>query len=81
MIVKRHTYHKAKIPEIWLIDWEQEVVIVDYLRKKKYVELSASQGRVISQVLEGFWLDAAWLWQEPLPKRLRCLRQILKEIA
>jgi len=28
-------------------------------------------------VLPGFWIEVAWLWQEPLPSTLACLRQIL----
>jgi hypothetical protein len=27
--------------------------------------------------LPGFWLEVAWLWQEPLPSVLGCLHQIL----
>ncbi|MBV8203092.1 MAG: Uma2 family endonuclease [Acidobacteria bacterium] len=36
-----------------------------------------SSGVVASAVLPGFWLEVGWLWQEPLPSPLRCLRQIL----
>jgi Uma2 family endonuclease len=34
-------------------------------------------GRLDSAVVAGFWIDVAWLWQEPLPPALGCLRQIL----
>lgn len=39
--------------------------------------LDLSAGRAESRTVPGFWIDAAWLWQEPLPSTLGCLRQIL----
>jgi hypothetical protein len=32
---------------------------------------------VTSAALPGFWLEADWLWAEPLPDDLECLRLIL----
>ncbi|HYZ07266.1 MAG TPA: hypothetical protein VE709_01470 [Pseudonocardiaceae bacterium] len=36
-----------------------------------------SGGRIESTVLPGFWIDVDWLWQEPLPSTVRCLRALL----
>jgi Uma2 family endonuclease len=38
---------------------------------------SDGSGRLSSLVLPGFWIEASWLWQDPLPSTLACLRQIL----
>jgi hypothetical protein len=42
-----------------------------------YHAVRRRDGRLASEALPGFWLDVAWLWQEPLPPTLACLRQIL----
>ncbi|PYV31236.1 MAG: hypothetical protein DMG09_26180 [Acidobacteria bacterium] len=42
-----------------------------------YVSRSESSGRVESTVVPGFWIEAAWLWQEELPSTMSCLREIL----
>ena len=34
-------------------------------------------GRLESLAIPGFWIDVAWLWQDPLPDALHCLEQIL----
>jgi hypothetical protein len=34
--------------------------------------------RVPSRALTGFWINASWLWSDPLPKLLPCLRRILR---
>jgi hypothetical protein len=36
-----------------------------------------SAGRLTTAALPGFWIEVAWLWQEPLPSLFSCLRQIL----
>jgi hypothetical protein len=34
-------------------------------------------GRIVSELCPGFWLDADWLWQTPLPRTQVCLEAIL----
>jgi hypothetical protein len=36
-------------------------------------------GRIHSTVLPGFWLDPAWLTQDPLPTQLAVIQQIAPE--
>ena len=39
-----------------------------------------AQGRYRSQVVDGFWLQVGWLWQDPLPLEEEVLRQIRSEV-
>jgi Uma2 family endonuclease len=75
---KRPAYHEAGVEEIWFVDTEYQEVIVDRKRGKKYVEEIVTAGRATSTTLQGFWVDVAWLWAEPLPNRMACLQEILK---
>jgi Uma2 family endonuclease len=34
-------------------------------------------GRLDSAVFPGFWIDVSWLWRQPRPASLACVRQIL----
>jgi Uma2 family endonuclease len=74
---KRPAYHKAGVREIWLIDPDEQRVIVDRRHGKRYATRTLKKGRLTSTVLRGFWLDVSWLWAEPLPNVLTCLREIL----
>ncbi|MFN4258251.1 MAG: Uma2 family endonuclease [Gemmataceae bacterium] len=75
---KRPAYHEAGVNEIWIVDLEEQVVLVDYRQKKGYKKSRHSSGKVLSKIIPDFWLDTDWLWSEPLPKRLPCLQQILR---
>lgn len=70
-------YQKAGIPEIWLIDPFAQAVLSTVRSPDGYRADRRRDGRLASEILPGFWLDVAWLWQEPLPPTLACLRQIL----
>ncbi|MFB6271808.1 MAG: hypothetical protein ABEL51_02830 [Salinibacter sp.] len=35
-----------------------------------------AEGRVESEVLDGLWVRAEWLWQRPLPKLLDVLSEL-----
>jgi Uma2 family endonuclease len=70
-------YHQAKLPEIWIVDRYARSVRVDTLEPGGYQTRIVPSGTLHSVVLPGFWIDVAWLWQEPLPGPLSCLRQIL----
>ena len=50
---------------------------VDRKQRKVYREETFTAGKVLSQVLAGFWIDASWLWADPLPRKLSCLKKIL----
>jgi hypothetical protein len=55
----------------------QQQIIIDRLRGRYYVTVTKSSGRVESAVIEGFWIQAEWLWTDPLPNVMQCLRDIL----
>jgi Uma2 family endonuclease len=75
---KRSTYREAGVPEIWLVDPREEQILIDRKRRKTYASETVATGRATSSVLDGFWVDPAWLWADPAPKVLRCIRAILK---
>jgi Uma2 family endonuclease len=70
-------YREARIPEIWMIDPHQRSILVETLGGEGYGSQTLAAGRLASVVVPGFWIEVAWLWQEPLPPPLACLRQIL----
>ena len=75
---KRAAYREAGVPEVWFVDPREEQILIDRKHRKTYATETITTGRTTSTVLTGFWVDAAWLWTDPLPKRLRCLRAILE---
>lgn len=78
LLYKRPRYHKAGVAELWIVDPDAEEVVIDCLQGKRYKKTTYTSGRVVSTVLTGFWIDVAWLWQYPLPRKKRCLREILR---
>jgi len=71
-------YQQAGIPEIWLISPQNGTVRV--LRRQPssdYTSVEATQGTLASEVLPGFSIQVDWLWQEPLPSTVACLRAML----
>lgn len=74
---KRPLYRQAGVKEIWFVDLGKPEIIIDRLRGRYYVTVTKSSGRVESTVLEGFWIEAEWLWNDPPPNEMQCLRDIL----
>lgn len=75
--LKLPRYRQASVPEIWLIDPRTRSVRVETLTDTGYRTVTVTAGRLDAAPLPGFWIDVAWLWREPLPRVLSCLRQIL----
>jgi Uma2 family endonuclease len=75
---KRLMYREAGVGEIWFIDAERRQILVDRHRAESYVEEIVTAGRVSSEVLPGFWMNASWLWATSLPNRFMCLEEILR---
>jgi Uma2 family endonuclease len=66
-------YQAAGVPEYWIVDPQYQQLRVYRLGKdKRYQSLPEDKktGRVRSEVLRDFWVQPAWLWQEPLPPLL-----------
>jgi Uma2 family endonuclease len=75
---KRKQYEEAGIPEYWIIDEpEQKVTLLRLGKDGKYREVRPRKGVLQSKALPGFWLRIEWLWQEPLPKKVPILNEIL----
>jgi Uma2 family endonuclease len=82
---KLSEYEAAGIPEYWLIDprpGQQRFLPFALSATGRYEPIAPdAQGRVHSAAIPGFWLDPAWLWQEPLPDTLSLLKLILAKEA
>ena len=70
-------YEQAGVAEYWLIDREARSVRV-YQRGEtgEYRRVPASGGRLDSSVIPGFWIRTDWLWQQPPPMTMDCLREM-----
>jgi|SRR5580693_1242577 Uma2 family endonuclease len=75
--LKLPRYRQARVPEIWTIDPLAQLLRMEVWEPNGYRLETLSGGRLAPTVLPGFWLDLAWLWQDPPPSVLACLRQIL----
>jgi Uma2 family endonuclease len=78
LVEKRTIYREAGVREIFFIDSEARNLIVDRRQPDgSYREESVQAGKVTSSVLSGFWFEAEWLWQEPLPRISACIRNFV----
>jgi Uma2 family endonuclease len=71
-------YERAGVQEYWLLDPQQKQADFYVLDADGRYRLAAvgDDGMYRSQVLQGFWLKVAWLWQEPLPRVLDVLKEL-----
>jgi Uma2 family endonuclease len=74
---KLRRYREAAIPEVWIVDPFRREVLVERTGPEGATSFRVASGRLESSVLPGFWVDAGWLWEEPLPSCLRCLGEVL----
>jgi Uma2 family endonuclease len=74
---KFHEYEQGGVPEYWLIDPPRKTLEVFRLDENgQYASVAPLAGtRLESAVLQGFWIDPAWLWSDPIPKLDFVLRQ------
>lgn len=77
-VKKRKQFEEAGVPEYWIVDEpKQKVTLLRLGKEGTYREVRPKKGIFTSKALSGFWLRVEWLWQEPLPKTLTVLREIL----
>jgi Uma2 family endonuclease len=77
---KAAAYREHGVQEYWVVDPEHRLVIRHMLPadpQSPYQVREYGAGRLESLAIPGFWLDVAWLWQDPLPDAFTCLEQIL----
>ena len=62
-------YREGGVPEYWLVDPLAQSLELYLLDERGHYSIAApdASGIFHSRALPGFWLDPAWLWQEPLP--------------
>ncbi len=74
---KRSYYREAGVKEMWFVDPQEQQIIVDRRRGRRYVTKTIRTGRLKSSVMRGFWIEVDWLWADPFPNEMQCLRDIL----
>ena len=80
-VTKVEEYAQAGVGEFWLIDPLESTAHffqLDEQHTYRETELDA-EGHFHSTALPGFWLNPAWLWQEPLPDAEDALLEIAGE--
>ncbi len=77
---KAREYAQAGIPEYWVVDRERKDLWLHRRQEGEegYQVTRQTFGVVVSQSVPGFWLQAEWLWEQPLPPVRRCLERILQ---
>ena len=77
---KFREYEAAGVREYWICDprpGKQQTSFYQLTAEGKYQAVPPdADGRYHALVLPGFWLDPAWLWEEPLPDPLTTLATI-----
>lgn len=78
LVTKFAEYATGGVPEYWVINAVTDEAHFYRLNETgSYVEMGLDpNGRYYSPGLPGFWLNPAWLWQNPLPKPKHILRLI-----
>jgi Uma2 family endonuclease len=74
---KFYEYEQAGVREYWLLDHLRRQAEFYQLGPDGIYRLTPvdAQGLYRSAVLQGLWLQEAWLWQEPLPPLMSILRE------
>jgi len=64
---KAEDYALAQIPEYWAVDIEKRGLLIYRLEGATFKVERLTLGKVESRAVPGFWVEAGWLFQEPLP--------------
>ena len=75
---KSAMYREHALPELWFLDMEARLLKVERREADgAYSTHCVETGVWAVASLPGFWVDASWLWDDPLPNPRRCLDLIL----
>ena len=77
---KAAAYRTHGVLEYWVIDAARRILVRHVAPAESQLPFrltEQAEGRLESVAVPGFWIDVAWLWQDPLPNTLDCLQQIL----
>lgn len=72
---KLEKYQEGRVPEIWLIDPDEQRVDAHVFASDQYRSTTLRTGRLDSASLPGFAMLVDWLWQRPLPPLDQCRLQ------
>jgi Uma2 family endonuclease len=79
-VQKLGLYRRAGVGEYWIVDpILQKLTVYRLDARGRYRVVQPSKGILHSRVLPGFWLRPEWLWQDPRPKKIALLAEILGE--
>lgn len=73
---KAQVHRGDDVAEYWVVDPERREVTGHRAGEPEYRVSTMQAGRLDSTVLSGVWVEAEWLWQDPLPSAPACLRQV-----
>lgn len=80
LLEKAQDYLEAGVLEYWVVDSQRHqvhVYVSGYPHAQTWEVRVLERGRLTSAAVPGFWIEVAWLWQEPLPGALSKLREVL----
>ncbi len=73
-------YRSIGVLEMWFLDQRQKQVRVLRKRGEDYEEQFLTEGVLVSEAVEGFWLQVEWLFQKPLPSEWQILQKLLGQL-
>lgn len=76
-VEKFYEYERGGVREYWILDPEEKRAEFYRLGEDgKYLAIAAGEDGIFrSTVLEGFWIQVDWLFQEPKPPFLSILKE------
>ena len=78
--VKAANYLQSGVQEYWVVDLANRRLLRHLIPPGSagpYDVTEFGSGRLESHAVPGFWMEVSWLWAEPRPGTLECLRAIL----
>jgi Uma2 family endonuclease len=77
LVRKAEVYREAGVPEVWFVDGENQVVIVERKTASGYATVQQTSGPLLCRSIPGFWIQVDWLWARPRPNVRVCLEAVL----